>query len=99
MLDGFLRKIGVQSYDQLTEEEKTTYREYEQILNGRQITEKEVRAFFNLQLEDTTKKLLSTKLDTREDTFLKMKLEFLRSLTSFLDAPDREREQLKELIK
>ena len=98
MLDGFLRKLGVSSYDQLTEEEKTTYREYEEILNGRQITEKEVRAFFTLQVEDTTKKLLSTKLDTREDTFLKMKLEFLRSLTSFLDAPDREREQLQNLI-
>jgi polyphosphate kinase len=98
MLEGFLRKVGVGSYDQLTEEEKKTYREYEEILNGRRITDEEVRLFFNQQLEQTTEKLLSTKLDTREDTFLKMKLEFLRNITSFLDAPEREKKQLQNLI-
>lgn len=98
MLEGYLRKLGVNKVSDLTEEEKVTYREYEQILTGRQITEKEVRSFFDQQLELTTQKLLSTKLDTREDTFLKMKLEFLRQITSFLDAPDREREQLQALI-
>jgi polyphosphate kinase len=98
MLEGFLRKVGVGSYDQLTEEEKKTYREYEEILNGRRITDEDVRLFFNQQLEQTTEKLLSTKLDTREDTFLKMKLEFLRNITSFLDAPEREKKQLQNLI-
>ena len=98
MLEGYLRKLGVGSYNELTEEEKTTYREYEEILNGRQITDKDVRAFFDMQIEATTKALLSTKLDTREDTFLKMKLEFLRNITSFLDAPLREKEQLQTLI-
>jgi polyphosphate kinase len=98
MLEGFLRKVGVGSYDQLTEEEKKTYREYEEILNGRRITDEEVRLFFNQQLEQTTEKLLSTKLDNREDTFLKMKLEFLRNITSFLDAPEREKKQLQNLI-
>jgi len=98
MLDNFLRKLGVGSYDQLTEEEKTTYREYEEILKGRQITDEEVRLFFDQQLEQTIKKLQSTKLDTREDTFLKMKLEFLSNMTAFLDAPQREKEQLQNLI-
>jgi len=98
MLEGFLRKVGVGSYDQLTEEEKKTYREYEEILNGRRITDEDVRLFFNQQLEQTTERLLSTKLDTREDTFLKMKLEFLRNITSFLDAPEREKKQLQNLI-
>jgi len=98
MLEGYLRKLGVGSYSQLTEEEKTTYREYEAILAGRSITDKEVRDFFEVQLEQTTKALLSTKLDTREDTFLKMKLDFLRTLVSFLDAPEREKKQLQNLI-
>jgi hypothetical protein len=98
MLQGFLKKVGVNSYNELTEEEKNTYREYEAILNGRSITDKDVRAFFEMQVETTIKALLSTKLDTREDTFLKMKLEFLRTLVSFLDAPEREKKQLQNLI-
>lgn len=98
MLQGFLRKQGVTKISDLTEEEKVTYREYEEILTGRQITDKDVQAFFNQQLETTTEKLLSSKLNTREDIFLKMKLEFLRQITSFLDRPNQERKQLQALI-
>lgn len=98
MLEGFLRKVGVSSYDQLTEEEKNTYREYEEILTGRQITSQEVKDFLAQEVEDTLIKLENTKLDTREDTFLKMKLSFIRKLVAFLDAPEREKKQLQALI-
>jgi hypothetical protein len=98
MLERYLQKLGVGSYSQLTEEEKVTYREYEEILNGRQITDKDVKSFLDMQLENTTKALISSKLDTREDTFLKVKLEFLRNIVSFLEAPEREKEQLQNLI-
>lgn len=98
MLESLLKKLGVQSYDQLTEEEKQTYRDYENILTGRKITDDEVKQFFNQEIENTLLKLEDMKLDTREDIFLKMKLSFIRKLVAFLDAPEREKKQLQALI-
>lgn len=98
MLESLLKKLGVQSYDQLTEEEKQTYRDYENILTGRKITDDEVKQFFDQEIENTLLKLEDMKLDTREDTFLKMKLSFIRKLVAFLDAPEREKKQLEALI-
>lgn len=98
MLNNLLKKLGVDSYDQLTEEEKKTYREYEDILTGRKITDDEVKAFFAQDIEETLTKLESSQLDTREDTFLKMRLSFVRKLAAFLDAPEREKKQLQSLI-
>lgn len=98
MLQAYLKRLGVGSYDQLTEEEKKTYREYEEILNGRQITSQEVRDFLEQDIEETLTKLESSQLDTREDTFLKMRLSFVRKLVTFLGAPEREKKQLQNLI-
>lgn len=98
-LSQFLKNIGVDSYEKLTEEEKITYREWESTLNGRQITDKEVRQFLDVELELATAKLITKKLGDREDTFLKMKVEFIRHLNQFLDAPKREQEQVEQLIK
>lgn len=98
MLLSFLRKIGVNHYDELTEEEKQTYREYEKVLAGRQITSQEVRQFFDAQIEETIQKLTNTRLNERDDTFLKVQLQFLRKVTSFLDIPKREKEQLEALL-
>jgi hypothetical protein len=98
MLQGYLKRLGVGSYNQLTEEEKKTYREYEEILNGRQITSQEVKDFLATDIEETLTKLESSQLDTREDTFLKMRLAFVRKMVAFLDAPEREKKQLQNLI-
>jgi integrase len=98
MLLPFLRKLGVNNYDELTEEEKRTYREYEKVLQGRELTSKEVRQFLDAQIEDSIQKLTNTRLSERDDTFLKMQLQFLRRLTVFLDAPKREKEQLEALL-
>ncbi|MCK4500487.1 hypothetical protein KAU11_08310 [Candidatus Babeliales bacterium] len=98
-LSQFLKNIGVGSFEELTEEEKTTYKEWESSLNGRQITDAEVRQFLDIKLEEATAKLITEKLGEREDIFLKMKIDFIRNLNIFLDAPKHEKEQVENLIK
>lgn len=98
LLTQYLKKIGAKSRDELTSEEQETYAAWESALNGRQITDAEVRQFFAIELEEATASLISKKLGEREDIFLKMKVDFIRKINLFLDAPKREKEQIENII-
>ena len=97
-LSEYLKRLGIKSIDELTEEEKETYARWESSLNGRQITDKEVRQFMDMELENAIAELLKQRLGDREDTFLKMKVDFIRRLNDFLDAPKKEQEAVANLI-
>lgn len=98
MLLPFLRKIGVDKYDDLTEEEKKTYLEYERVLQGREITSEEVRQFFDTRIEHAIEKLTTEDLHKDVDLFYRVELKLLRKLVVFLDTPKREKEQLQALL-
>jgi hypothetical protein len=98
ILSNYLKKIGAKSLDELSSEEQSTYHEWESALNGRQITDKEVRQFLETELENATISLITKTLGERDDIFLKMKVDFIRKITEFLDAPKREKEQIENLI-
>jgi len=95
----YLRNLGVNSISELTDEEKLTYQEWESALNGRQITDEEVMQFLDEELEEATISLIGQNLGDRQDIFLKMKVEFIRKIKVFLDAPTREKNQVEQLIK
>lgn len=98
ILEKYLKKIGVSSYFELNEEEKETYKQWENALSGRRITDEDVKAFFDKEQEDILNKISSMKLGKREDIFLKMKLEFIRSVKTFLDGPRLEKEMTEKGI-
>lgn len=98
MLEKYLKKLGLKSYTELSPEEKETYKEWERSLSGRKLTDEEVQVFFKNEIENTTVKLINQNLQTREDIFLKMKLELLRSLMVFLDGPAREKAMVEKSI-
>ena len=95
----YLKNLGVNSISELTDEEKLTYQEWESALNGRQITDEEVMRFLDEELEEATISLIGQNLGDRQDIFLKMKVEFIRKIKVFLDAPTREKNQVEQLIK
>ena len=99
LLSQYLTKLGVRTIDELTAEEKETYSRWESALNGRQISDQEVRQFLDVELENAIAELLKQRLGDREDTFLKMKVDFIRKITDFLDAPKKEQEAVANLIK
>ena len=98
ILKNYLKKYNVREFSELTEEEKETYRSWEETLQGRKITDNDVYDFLQSELEDTLQKLPKTPTDTRTDLFLKMKLEFIRKIRNFLDSPKVEKKLLEENI-
>ena len=87
ILSRYLKKLGVSSFLDLNEEERSTYKEWESALQGRRLTDEDVARFFEAEIEDTIKKLPEQRLGSKDDTFLKVKLEFLRNVRVFLDSP------------
>lgn len=98
-LNALLTKLGVSSYDELTQEERETYRTWSQSLAGRKLTDEDVAMFFDTQIEDCLMKLTTMKLKERDDTFLKAKLDLIRQIKNFLDSPKREQEVVTRQIK
>lgn len=96
ILDKLLFKIGAKSYDDLTPEEKETYKHWEEALQGRKLTDKDVAVFFEAQLNDVMNKLPNDQNSDKLDTFLKMKLSFIRSVMEFLDSPRVEAMQIQK---
>lgn len=98
ILDKFLKKQKVNEFAELNTEEKDTYRKWEEILSGRKLTDEEVFLFFNAELEDTITKLEPETLNSHNDMFLKVKLQFLRKVISFLKIPEFEKKALEQSI-
>jgi hypothetical protein len=98
ILDKFLKKIGVSSVEELTPEERETYRSWSQALVGRKLTDTDVEQFFTNQIEDCVMKLTTQMLNEREDIFLKAKLDLIRQIKNFLDSPKMEQEVITRQI-
>lgn len=99
ILQNFLKKNNVKEFSELTPEEKETYRHWDDILRGRKLTDEDVKTFLDTELEETIQKVIKTKSDSREDLFLKMKLEFIRSIKMFLATPELEKKVLENNLK
>ena len=98
LLQKLLTKLGVNSYEELSSEERETYRSWSAALIGRKLTDEEVGQFLTLQSEDCVMKLTTTSLNDRQDIFLKAKLDLIRQIQNFLDSPAREREVVTRQI-
>ena len=98
LIDTLLSKLGVTSVDQLTPEERETYRSWSDALRGRKRTDDDVSRFLEAQIEDCMVKLTTVKLNDREDIFLKAKLDLVRQIKNFLDSPKIEQEVITRQI-
>lgn len=98
LLNKFLKKLNVTSYVDLNEEERKTYRSWEEALSGRKLTDEDVSVFLSTEKEATINKLTTMELKTREDIFLKMKLEFIRKIENFLNSPTVEKQMAESGI-
>jgi hypothetical protein len=96
ILEKYLKKLGVKSYVDLNQEEKDTYNQWQESLSGRKLTDEDVEHFFSVEFEDTINKLIKETTNSREDIFLKMKLDMLKKIRSFLDAPKMEKKILEQ---
>lgn len=101
ILTEYLKKLNVESYAELNDEEKKTYKEWEEALNGRKLTDDDVRVFLETEKTDAVLKLSSPdiELNDKEDTFLKMKLHMVSKLIEFLLVPELEKKMAEGAIR
>ena len=97
-LKKYLAKLGVTEFSHLSEEEKETYRKWDEVLSGRKLTDDDVKDFLDRELDDIQVKIVSPTLSVREDLFLKMNLEFIRKVKVFLMSPITEKKVLEQNI-
>jgi hypothetical protein len=88
----------VKEFSQLEESEKETYRAWQNVLEGRKLSDEDVKRFLDIELEETIQKIVNTGNEKDLDIFLKMKLEFIRKIKYFLDGPRIEKEVLEQNI-
>lgn len=93
-----LKKLGVSSYLDLNHEEKQSYNDWQNALVGKKLTDEDIKNFLIQEIESTISKLTTKKLRERGDTFLKMKLEFVRNLQRFLNSSIIEVEAAKKQL-
>jgi hypothetical protein len=98
ILDKFLKKLGVASASELNSEEKETYREWENALSGRKLTDEEVQAFLAAELHDSVIKVTKQRLGDKDDMFLKMKIDFITACQKFLSTPAVEKQMTEAAI-
>ncbi len=97
-LTAYLKKVGIMSYDQMSPEEKETYREWEIALQGRKLTDEDVRRFLESELSTAVNRVTEVDLKTEEAIFRKVEVRFIKRIINFLNMPAMEQELLKKQI-
>lgn len=91
----YLKKVGVSSYDDLTKEEKETYKLWEETLSGRKLTDEDVVNFLELELQTAITRLTEVDLPKETEIFRKMEVKMIRKIQDFLNGPIMERKLLE----
>ena len=87
ILQKWLKKIGVNSFEELNEEEKNTYREYENALSGRKLTDKEVDNFLKQELDIAVSRLTDIDLKKEDEIFRKVEVRFIKKILNYINSP------------
>lgn len=98
LIDKYLKKIGVVNYDALSSEEKDTLREWETSLQGRKLTDQDVRNFLDTELDTATMRLTDVDLKPEDAVFRKVEVRFIKKIISFLNMPAMEKALLEKQI-
>lgn len=98
MLEKFLKKLGVNSYLDLNDEEKATYMEWEKSLSGRKITDKEVQDFLAFELDQAVTRVTEVNLSEKDEMFRKVEIRFIKKLQSFINSPLVEKQFAEKAI-
>lgn len=88
LLAKWLKKKGIKDYYALTEEEKSSYNQLKNALEGKKLTDEDVAKFWRETIDSINEKLTSENLSDKERDFLIVELRLVRKIITFLDSPD-----------
>ncbi len=98
MLEKYLKKIGVSSYLELNDDEKATYKEWEEALQGRKLTDKDVKNWLEDELNLAVVRLTEINLSKEDEIFRKVEVKFIKKIISFINSPVVEKQFAQKAI-
>lgn len=98
LLSKWLKKLNVGSYYELNEEEKATYRDYENALSGRKLTDDEVINFLKQELEVSVSRLTDVDLKPEDAIFRKVEVRFIKKILNFINSPQVAKEFAEKAV-
>ncbi len=97
-LTKYLQKLGLKSYDELNSEEKETYKQWQEALSGRKLTDEDVNSFLEIELQNAIARLTEVDLPKETEIFRKMEVKMIRNIQNFLNSPQIEKKLLEAQI-
>jgi len=97
-LTKYLQKLGLKSYDELNSEEKETYKQWQEALSGRKLTDEDVKSFLEIELETAISRLTEVDLPKETEIFRKMEVKMIRNIQNFLNSPQIEKKLLENQL-
>lgn len=99
LLTELLKKLGVEDYSQLTDLEKATYNEWQQILSH-EVRIENVAAFLEVQVKRLSKELMKAVLEgeDREALVITAKIENYEAIIMFIKEPTERRKSLEQQL-
>lgn len=88
----------VHSFNDLNDEERDTYRKFEEVLRGRSITDSDYRSFLEKELEIAVTRLTDVDLKVEDAIYRKVEVRFIKKILNFLDMPAIEKVMLENQI-
>lgn len=98
MLAKWLKKKGIKDFYEMSPEEKETYQKFERVLKGKALTDEDVKAFWEEELEEINKKLTAEDLTDRARDFLLVELRVVRKIKGFLETPEKNARDARIMI-
>lgn len=98
MLNKFLKKLGVSSFSELNDEEKATYREWEDALRGRKLTDEDVTNFLHEEYDIAVSRATDEGLTDKVRDFRSGEARILKKIIGFINSPLVEKEYAKKQI-
>jgi len=98
ILAKYLKKIGVKSYEELNEEERATYREWEISISGRKLTDEDVKEFLDLEEQTAVQRLTDVNLSIEDQAFRKAEVKLIKKIKRFLESPQIEKTMMEKQL-
>lgn len=97
MIDTILEKLGLK-YEDLSFDERQTLNGWMKQLQGNKLVIEDIRKYISSMKDNVEQELTKSKLDTKEDLFLKARLRNYMLLEGFMTAPEKAQQALERQL-
>lgn len=98
MLQKYLKKLGLTSFSELNEEEKATYRGWEDALRGRKLSDEDVMNFLKEEIDIAVSRVTDEGLTEKVRDFRSAEVKILKKIINLINSPLVEKEYAKKQI-